>query len=361
MKIYKFVFLILINSTITASQMMEDKAPENINLKCDVTKSIVNSVIFSKDGKILACGSQDGTVKLLSCTNNKNYDCILKSFDCSQPIHSMEYSPCGNYLAVSTKGNENLDRRIYSWGLVKILDINPQSKTYGNIIKEFWLDGGLISITYILDGEYLAASSSLPVRTGSYYVSHPQPLSLLPTNKSNAPLKDINHYCPANKLLFIPDKFFISFLNNRIRINDTENKLNLQSLEENGHKMPITDIKFSPDRKNITTASHDGTIKIWDIIGNCLKTYGVYSLIHNVGITTIEYNCDGKYLASGDSEGIIKIWKIENDKCVQEFRQKFDDYHNRRFNHKLITSLSFSPDNCLAAAYNDGSIKTWQI
>jgi WD40 repeat protein len=64
--------------------------------------------------------------------------------------------------------------------------------------------------------------------------------------------------------------------------------------------------QYSPNGKQIISASLDKTIKIWDAnSGNCLQTLKG----HEDSVITAKYSPDGTKIISGSRDGIIKIWK----------------------------------------------------
>lgn len=91
-----------------------------------------------------------------------------------------------------------------------------------------------------------------------------------------------------------------------------------------GHGDRIHKVEFSPDGKLLTSASWDGTIKIWDY--DCLRESQLQKNppCENVLIATLDehldrvygisFNHDGSILASGSWDGTVKLWSISEIK-----------------------------------------------
>jgi WD40 repeat protein len=60
----------------------------------------------------------------------------------------------------------------------------------------------------------------------------------------------------------------------------TNNSLKLRDLTGNclqtftGHTHEVSSANFSPDGKQIISASIDNSLKLWDLTGNCLQNLG---------------------------------------------------------------------------------------
>jgi WD40 repeat protein len=66
---------------------------------------IVNSVVFSNDGKYLASGSHDKTLKLWSVQTLTE---VMTLRGCSQSFASVAFSPDSNYLASGSNEEVNV-------------------------------------------------------------------------------------------------------------------------------------------------------------------------------------------------------------------------------------------------------------
>ncbi len=119
-----------------------------------------------------------------------------------------------------------------------------------------------------------------------------------------------------------------------------------------GHKHFVTRILFSPDGKQVATASYDGTVKVWDsTTGNELMSFDHSSeLGHGGSLFALAFSPDGTRLASAGISRTIKIWSVVNKKEVLSLRGHAN----------TIWSVAFSPDGKrLASGCSDESVKIW--
>jgi WD40 repeat protein len=61
---------------------------------------------------------------------------------------------------------------------------------------------------------------------------------------------------------------------------------------------------FSPDGKQIVSASADKSLKLWDLAGNCLQTF----VGHTDEVLSANFSPDGKQIVSASME--ICIWQL---------------------------------------------------
>jgi WD40 repeat protein len=71
-----------------------------------------------------------------------------------------------------------------------------------------------------------------------------------------------------------------------------------------GHTDVVWSANFRPDGKQIVSASWDGSLKLWDLTGNCLQTFtGHTEWVHDAN-----FSPDGKQIVSTSRE--ICIWQL---------------------------------------------------
>jgi WD40 repeat protein len=99
-----------------------------------------------------------------------------------------------------------------------------------------------------------------------------------------------------------------------------EQKINVWNLrtgeemgrEAIGHEGSIHGVQFSPDGKNVVTASDDGTIRIWDATtGRQQKV-----LRHEYWVRGMAVSPDGKWIASNSLDKTVRLWDMATGKEV---------------------------------------------
>ncbi len=117
-----------------------------------------------------------------------------------------------------------------------------------------------------------------------------------------------------------------------------------------GHSGCINYCAFSPDNKQIISASSDETIKIWNLES------GIESLNHTAHsgpINSCSFSPDGEMVvSSGDFDRTIKIWSTKTGEVLTSMT-----------GNKLgrITSCAFSPDGKRIASAQGKILQLWDV
>ena len=76
----------------------------------------------------------------------------------------------------------------------------------------------------------------------------------------------------------------------------------------NGHTGRVTDMTLSPDRKTIVSASRDQTLRLWDVASGAP---GEVLTGHTAWVTSVTWSPDGKLIASGSVDRRVCLWNAE--------------------------------------------------
>ncbi len=279
----------------------------------------VNSVAFSPDGKTLASGSRDKTVKLWNIETGEELKTLTAHSDW---VRLVAFSPDGKTLASASK-----DKTIKLWNAATGQEI----KTLTGHSESVW------SIAFSFDGKTLASGSGdktiklWNVQTGKEIKSF------------------AGHSDDINSVAFSPDgKLLASGSSDKtIKLWDVASGKEIKTLA--GHSEVVWAVAFSPDGKTLASGSFDTNIKSWSVAsGQQIKSFAEpYGLILSVA-----FSPDGKTVASGIHNRTVKLRNIETGQEILSLRG----------HSSLILSVAFSPDGRnLASGDHFGYVKLWNI
>ena len=208
----------------------------------------VNSVAFSPDGRQIASGSEDNTIKVW---DSKSGACVQTLEGHSESVTSVAFSPDGQQITSGLRNNT-----IQVWDCesgICIQTLKGHSKVKG--LSE------VSSVAFSHNGWQIASGSS----DNTIKVWDCKSGICIQTLKG--------HSDYINSVAFSPDgQYFISgSRDNTIKVWDYKSGICIQMLK--GHSNSVQSVAFSPDGQQIASGSSDNTIKVWDCeSGACAQT-----------------------------------------------------------------------------------------
>ena len=325
----------------------------------------VNSVSFSPDGQTLASGGEDNTVRLWDVRSGELLHTINEHTD---SVTSVSFSPDGQVLA-----SGSVDKTIRLW------NVSTNDLLY--TLTEHTSD--VNSISFSPDGQLLASGSSdwticlWDVGTGELHRRLDEY-----TGKEAHKASDEVHsvsFSPDGQTLASGSVIKIHFWNvstGELRRTLTEHTSWLFSVAFSpdgrtlasgggdiwdvhtgtllrtlsGHTNWIFDVAFSPDGQLLASGGDDNKIRLWDVsTGKHLHTL----LADMSDVFTVAFSPDSRVLASGSMDNMIRLWDVHTGELLRTIDGQ---------THWTIRSISFSPDGrTLASGGDNSTICLWDV
>lgn len=113
-----------------------------------------------------------------------------------------------------------------------------------------------------------------------------------------------------------------------------------------GHTAELASVAFSPDGKQLATASFDRTVRLWEsATGKPVRSLAG----HQDLVLSVSFRGDGKQLASGSSDKTARIWDPSTGKELFVLKHP-----------NLVDAVAFNPaGDQLATCGHDGVVRFW--
>ena len=278
----------------------------------------VSSVVFSPDGKTLASGSKDTTIKLWSVDKG---ECFRTLSGHSIYIWSVAFSPDGKTL---TSGSS--DCTIKFW-----------SVDSGECLRTLDVLRYASSIVFSPDGKTLASGCGDTT------------IKLWSADKGECLRTLSGHFTDVLSVAYSPD-------GKTLASGSADKTIKLWSVDSgeclrtfSGHSGSVNSVAFSPDGKTLASGSTDKTIILWSVeSGTCIRKLSGHSL----AVLSVAFSPDGHKLASGSLDHKIKLWTVDSGECL----------HTLSGHSDFVDSVAFSPDGSkLASGSWDKTINLWSV
>ena len=279
----------------------------------------VSAVAFSPDGRRLASGSDDASVKIWDAEAGQE---ILTLKGHAASVISIAFSPDGRRLASASADAS-----------VKLWDVET-----GVLLRTFnGHASGVFCVVFSPDGHQLVSASADTT------------LKLWDVENDTAIRTFSGNVFGVESVAFSPDgrRFVSGGADSTVRLWDAESGEQLRMFK--GHAWNVGTVAFSPDGRRLATGSSDRLLKLWDLeTGEEIRTFTGHASF----VTSVAFSPDGRQLASAGGDRTLKLWNTATGEQIRTFK-----------GHSwVVRGVAFKPDGRqLASASWDQTLKLWDV
>jgi WD40 repeat protein len=298
---------------------MNQETGRNMRVLAAAGQLEIRAVAWSLDGRWLASGSDDRTVRVWEAESGQE---LLRLEGHTKSVNSVSCSPDGRWLASGSDDNS-----------VRIWDAETGRERRR-------LDGhenSVYSVSWSPDGHWLASGS------------FDKTVRIWDAVSGNQRRQLDGHTSRVNSVSWAPDGRWLASGSddNKIRICDAQTGQECRRLE--GHAYSVNSVTWSPDGRWLASGSRDNTVRIWEAeTGEERRRLDK----HSYSVYSVSWSPDGHWLASGSRDDTVRIWEAQAGK-----------EHRRLEGHtSWVRSVTWSPDGrMLASGSRDRSVRIWDV
>ncbi|MFJ9909757.1 helix-turn-helix domain-containing protein [Streptomyces sp. NPDC101152] len=288
---------------------------------------------FSPDGHTLASASRDRTARLWDVRDPRHPKALGRPLTGHiDSVFSVSFSGDGRTLATAGQ-----DRTVRLWDVSDA----ARAKPLGTPITG--ATGPVASAVFSPDGRTVAAAS------------HDHTIRLWDVTDRRHPRmwgQPLGDPDVVYTVAWRRDSRVMASVGNddKVRLWDVSDPAHTKALGRplTGHTNTLLAVAFSPDGRTLATAGADHTVRLWDVSDLRHPASLGQPLIGHTGfVNWLAFSPDGRSLASVSDDHTVRLWHLPGTVLAGHLGS--------------VTSIAFGPDGHTLASASDGAVRLWDV